>query len=331
MPVSDKSVLVIGVCQSLQSVLTVDAMNALKSALDRELDRFDVSLRDFSYGASSSDSDFLNAFIDAKRLEGRTEGTLGRYKYIIEKMIDGLKTPIRQVNVFHLRKYLSEQKERGVSDTTVEGVRLIISSFFGWMHSEGIIQRNPCENLASIKCAKMVRKPFSDVEIQQIKDACDNLRDITIVSTLLSTGCRISELVRINKDQIDFAHGEVIVFGKGRKERRVFLDEVSSMYAKKYIAERSDNNPAFLVTNIEPHGRMSTNSVRAALCRISGKCGVENVHPHRFRRTLATKLINRGMAIQEVAKILGHEKIETTMRYIYLDEESVHNNYKKFF
>ena len=201
-------------------------------------------------------------------------------------------------------------------------------SFFGWLWREGLIEKNPCGNIATIKCKKVIRKPYTPEEVERLKESCLTLRDKTIICVLLSTGCRISEVCNLNRDDIDFQRLECKVLGKGNKERTVYIDSVTAMMLKRYILTRDDITQALFTgkgtQRLTPHG------VRKMLTGVGERAEVENVHPHRFRRTLATNLINRGMPIQEVAAVLGHDKIDTTLKYIYIEDENVKSAYRKF-
>lgn len=271
---------------------------------------------------------YLGCFIDAKSIEGRSKQTLERYKYILNKFFEAENVAVENVTIFHLRNYLSREKERGIKDSTLNGTREIFNAFFGWLYKEGLLKINPCLNLSSIKCSKEIRFPFNDAEIEKLKDHCTSLRDKALICFLLSTGCRVSEVCNLNIDDVNFQKLECKVLGKGNKERIVYLNEVSEMWLKKYLESRNDSSKALFASRRAQ--RLTPGGIRAKLRTISDNAGVENVHPHRFRRTLATNLINHGMSIQEVAKILGHEKIDTTMTYIYIDQENVKNAYKKF-
>lgn len=215
-----------------------------------------------------------------------------------------------------------------IADRTLEGYRTVFSSFFGWLYKEKLIQDNPCANLGPIKHMKKVRVPYSEVELEKLKEACQTVRDKTIIYFLLSTGCRISEICGLDRDDIDFMTLECTVLGKGNKERTVFLDDITAMMLKRYLAERKDNSPALFIG--KGSERMTPGGVRFRLKTIAERAGVQNVHPHRFRRTLATNLIDRGMPIQEVASILGHDNINTTMTYVYIKKENVKNAYRKY-
>jgi site-specific recombinase XerD len=219
-------------------------------------------------------------------------------------------------------------KARGIQDRTLEGIRSVYCSYFGWLQKEGLLPSNPCANLTAIKSTKKVRVPYTDVDIEKLKEACQCNRDKALISFLLSTGCRISEVCGLNRDSINFVSGECTVLGKGDKERVVFIDDVTGMLLRRYLSERSDNYDALFVGRGSE--RMTPGGVRARLHRIAAEAGVENVHPHRFRRTLATSLIDRGMKIQDVASILGHDKLDTTMQYVFMNKDNVKNEYKKY-
>jgi len=327
MSVAAKQQLIKRIEQRMREGISVSAMDVLIDALNQELGSYELETIETSETDSDTE-DFLDAFLSAKKLEGRSEKTIAHYEYILSRFFKEVKTPIREITVFHLRGYLTKRKARGISDKTLEGERTVFSSFFGWVHKEGLLKMNPCANLSAIKCPKVVRLPFTDVELEKLRQACQSARDKAIIFFLLATGCRISEACGLDRTDIDFAHGECIVYGKGSKERPVFLDDVAAMYLRRYLAERTDDLPALFVG--KGTKRMSPHGVRKMLCTVSARAGVENVHPHRFRRTLATNLIARGMPIQEVAAILGHDKLDTTMTYVYLNRDDVHNSYKKY-
>lgn len=327
MSITAKQHLLKQVRNELGDVLTAINLEVALDALNDILSMYEVDgLADGAVDGEAND--FLQAFMDAKKIEGRSEKTLEHYRYIINKLMQELNTPIRQITVFHLRRYLMEQRNRGIADKTIEGIRSVMCSYFGWLQKEGLLQDNPCSNLAPIKCAKKVRVPYTEVDIEQLKEACDCNRDKAIVSFLLSTGCRISEVCALNRNDIDFQTLECTVVGKGNKERPVFVDDVTAMLLHRYFAERKDDSVALFAG--KGTERMTPGGVRAILKRVSQKASVANVHPHRFRRTLATNLINHGMQIQEVASILGHEKLDTTMKYVYIDKTNVKNAYRKY-
>lgn len=310
----------------LQDDLTVSLMKKVREAISTVLD--DYTLETAARETDGRKDDMLAAFIAAKRVEGRSEKTLGRYTYVLNKLAASAGIPLGRIQIGHIRTYFTAEKERGISERSMDGDRSVFSSFFGWLHKEDLIKKNPCANLNKIKYAKKVRIPYSSTDIELMKEACRSIRDRAIIAFMLSTGARISEVCGLNRDDIDFQAMECKVLGKGNKERTVYLDNVSAMLLRRYMAERKDESRALFAGR--GTDRMAPDGVRRMLKRVELKYGVENVHPHRFRRTLATNLINHGMSIQEVAAILGHENINTTMQYVYIEKENVKNNYRRY-
>ena len=274
------------------------------------------------------DGDMMEAYLSAKAIEGRSVKTLERYRYILVRLLRAVRVTERHMTVFHLRGFLMAERQRGVSDSTLEGYRSVFSAYFNWLQREAQIVQNPCVNLGPIKCPKVVRLPYSDVEIERLKEACDNPRDKAMICFMLSTGCRISEVCGLNRADIDYQGMQCKVHGKGDKERIVFIDNITRMNLRRYELARADDSPALFAGR--GSDRMTPGGVRKQLKAIGRAAGVENVHPHRFRRTLATNLINRGMPIQEVARILGHDQLDTTMKYVYLDDRDVQVSYRKY-
>ncbi len=327
MSVVAKQLFISDLTEQLESMLTVKTMTEVINAVNEVFNQYRLERCEEQIGQQDFE-DILTSFINAKRVEGKSEKTLIRYEYIINRFREHDSTPIRKITVYNLRDYFSSEKKRGISDSTLEGIREVFSSFFGWSYREGLIPNNPIGNLSSIKCRKEVRMPYSDVDIERLKEACRSTRDKAIITFLISTGCRISEVCGLDRRDIDFQNLECTVLGKGNKERTVYLDSVAAMQLQKYLSERKDNDPALFVG--KGTERLHPGGVRKRLNEIGETAGVENVHPHRFRRTLATNLINHGMPIQEVANILGHEKINTTMTYVYIDKQNVKNSYRKY-
>ena len=326
MSIEAKTKLVSEVKTKVEEFLVVRDVNKVVSALDDSLS--DYELTELNAGEIDTNSkDLLQAFIDAKTIEGRSVKTINRYKYILERMLLEIGTPVPKMTVFHLRKYLMQLKDAGLSDASAEGVRSIMSSFFGWLWKEGLIQSNPVANIATIKCKKEIKLPFTTLDIELLKRACNTDRESALIQFLLSTGCRVSEVCALNVSDIDFVGCECKVLGKGNKERIVYINQVTSMLLKRYLVLRQSDEQALFIGQ---RGRLTPGGVRAILKELEVRSGVENVHPHRFRRTLATNLIDRGMAIQEVAHILGHDNINTTMKYVYIDQANVKSAYRKY-
>lgn len=315
--------------QMLSDSVTVSDMNAIMKATADVLEGFEM--RNVS-GWTDETDDCLNCFLSALTVECRSQKTIDRYRYIIGRLMEYAKVPTRKVTVYHLRSYLQAEKERGISDRTLEGYREIFSSYFNWLQRESLIERNPTANLGAIKCAKKEKKTYTPVDLEKLNTFATRLefgvRNRAIINFLSSTGCRISEMCDLNRDSVDLEALECVVHGKGNKERFVYLSDVAGMLLGEYLATRTDSNPALFVNNRGE--RLHPGGVRCMLNKVAAMSGVEHVHPHKFRRTLATELARHGMAIQEVANILGHEKIDTTMQYVVLNKESVKNSYKKF-
>lgn len=326
MSLESKRAFINDVTTKLSGTLTVSDMQALTAALADELSRYDMSGAEA--GRDVEGRELLEEFLAAKSVEGKSQKTIERYRYLLTRMMDSIELPIRDIMVYTLRRYLAQEKARGLQDTTLEGIRSVITSFFGWLHREDLLPANPAANLAPIRCEKKVKKPLSSVDVARLRECCGNLRDRAIVSLLLSTGCRVSEICGLNRDSVDFGNLECTVRGKGNKQRVVYLDEVTAMQLKRYLFTRADSAPAMFVG--KGSKRLTPGGVRFMLHKLAEAAGVENVHPHRFRRTLASSLADHGMPIQEVACILGHEKLETTMKYVYIDKANVKNDYRRF-
>lgn len=327
MTIQAKQKLVADVSEEIGDFLTVTNTRRVSAILTEQLVQYDLEeLR--AETISNEALDVLQKFLDAKTVEGKSEKTVARYSYILEKALRSIGLPIGKITTHELRGYLMEEKERGLSDISLEGLRCVLSSFFGWVWKENIIPINPCANIGTIKCQKKIRLPYSATEVARLKDNCTSQRDKAMVCFMLATGARISEICGLNIDDVDMVNLECTVLGKGNKQRVVYLDEVAGMELQKYLDGRKDKSPALFAgkgtERITPHG------VRRMLTVLGETAGVENVHPHRFRRTLATNLLNHGMALQEVSCILGHENLNTTMTYVYINQHNVKSSYKRY-
>lgn len=325
MSMEDKATFLSQLETMLSDKLTASDMSKAMCAVSDALGRYDLT----AIAAEPAErDDLLGAFVSAMQIQGRSAKTVERYVYILKRLLQAVNATTRQVTVYHLRQYLADEKTRGISDRTLEGYRQVFSSYFNWLQREGLLQKNPVANLGAIKCQKKIKQTYSEIDIEKLKLHCKGLRDRAILTFLMSTGCRISEMTQLDRDSIDFASLEVTVLGKGNKERTVYLDPVAGMTIKQYLAERTDDSPALFVG--KGTERLKPGGVRLMLNNLAEDAGVEHVHPHKFRRTLATNLIRHGMPIQEVAAILGHDKLDTTMQYVVLDKTDVKNSYRKY-
>ena len=325
MSIEAKATLLKTMEQQLSTEITAADMSKVLTALADQLAGYQLTQTD--PGDTGAD-DLLDAYMAAMQIQGRSPKTLERYRYIILRMLELVRVNTRNITVYHLRAYLAQEKARGISDRTLEGNRQVFSAYFNWLQREGLIQTNPTANLGAIKFAKKIKLTYSDIDIERLKYNCASLRDRAIVCFLKSTGCRISEMTQLNRDDIDLADLEVTVLGKGNKERTVYLDPVTGMLIGEYLNQRTDDHPALFIG--KGTERLKPGGVRYMLCHLAERASVNHVHPHKFRRTLATNLIRHGMPIQEVAAILGHDKLDTTMQYVVLDKSDVKNSYRKY-
>lgn len=278
-----------------------------------------------------SNNNYLSMFLNAKKIEGCSERTLAYYKTTVEKLLDDVNDPIRKVTTDDVREYLANyQSINNCSKTTIDNIRRNISSFFTWLEEEDYIIKSPMRRIHKIKTAKTVKEVISDEEIEKMRDKCQNLRDLAIIDLLYSTGIRIGELVRLNIDDIDFEERECIVFGKGDKERRVYFDAKTKIHLMGYINSRSDENPALFVTLDAPYDRLRISGVEIRLRHLGRELGINKVHPHKFRRTMATRAIDKGMPIEQVQRLLGHSQIDTTMHYAIVNQTNVKVAHRKF-
>lgn len=318
------------VTAELQNRVSSDVVNLVTDILVIELQGYDVRERCTQVAVVDNGPEkILKKFIATKRIEGIAESTLRRYADENWKLLNFLQKPLDEITTYDLRFYLSLRRQQGkVSNRTLDGMRRCYSSFFSWVAAEGIINRNPCAALAQIKYRKQVKKPYSAVELEKIRAACMNKRDLALVNFLYATGCRVSEVSRLDISDVDFENKECVVVGKGNKERTVFLSDVAKMHLQEYLLFRDDFETALFLG--KGTKRLSKNGIEAMLKRVGEVAGVENVHPHRFRRTLATDLLNRGVNIQDVAEILGHADLKTTQIYCYISKENVKAAYFRY-
>lgn len=325
MAIEAKVVLLNGMEQKLSTVITASDMTKVLSILSDQLAFYEVKQIDHENGAPD---DMLDAYLSALRVQGRSPKTIERYSYLLKKLMSEIKIPTRSITVHHLRRYLADEKVRGLSDRTLEGIREVLSAYFGWLWREGLIESNPTANLGAIKCVKKIKVVYSEVDMERLKTKCGQVRDKAIIAFLASTGCRISEMCQLNRDDVDLNNLECTVLGKGNKERTVYLDPVAGMMIKEYLSERTDDHPALFVG--KGTDRLHPGGVRNMMKKLGERANVNHVHPHKFRRTLATNLIRHGMAVQEVASILGHDKLDTTMQYVVLNKTDIKNSYQKY-
>lgn len=274
---------------------------------------------------------YLRLFLDAKRIEGCSERTIAYYRATVERMLQNVRTPIRRITTDEIRKYLVDyQQVNNCSKVTVDNVRRNISSFFSWLEEEDYILKSPMRRIHKIKTRQSVKHTISDEEIERLRDGCPCMRDMAMIDLLYSTGIRVGELVNLNIADIDFEERECVVFGKGDKERRVYFDARTKLHLQDYINRRTDSTPALFVTLDAPHERLKISGVEIRLRSLGRQLDLDGIHPHKFRRTMATRAIDKGMPIEQVQRILGHSQIDTTMRYAMVNQNNVKSAHRKF-
>lgn len=327
-----RSTIINAVSTAVCAMLTSEQLQAVQNALTLQLSAYEVQARTTEVAVVDNTPDaMLQKFIATKRIEGKSEATLQRYHDTCYLMIHTICKPMHEITTYDLRYYLAAYKsQRGVSNRTLDGIRRCFSSFFNWLTSEGWIGRNPCTALAQIKYTKVVKKPYSAPEMERLKQACTSLRDLALIEFLYASGCRVSEVVRLNRSDINFLTRDAVVLGKGNKERTIYLTPVALMHLSDYLNSRTDNNPALFASIKAPYKRLSKAGIETALKAIGKRAGVDNVHPHRYRRTLATNLLDRGANIQDVAAILGHADLKTTQVYCYISQHNVQAAYRRY-
>lgn len=278
-----------------------------------------------------SDQQLVEAFISAKRVEGCSEKTLHYYSTTINSVTKAIEKPVRRILTDDLRIYLaSYQQDRGVSKITIDNIRRIMSSFYSWLEDEDHIIKSPVRRIKKVRVSKIVKEVYSDEDLENMRDNCDNPRDLAMIDILASTGMRVGELVRLNRDDIDFHNRECIVLGKGDKERPVYFDARTKVHLQTYLESRTDDNPALFVTLDKPHDRLKISGVEIRLHNLGERLNIHRVHPHKFRRTLATRAIDKGMPIEQVQHLLGHQKIDTTLEYAMVNQNNVKASHRKY-
>lgn len=316
---------IVTILNEMAEYLTVPQMKKLQ----------EVILRTFSENEPEkqqiSNEEFLKMFLDAKRIEGCSERTIQYYKVTAEHMLSQTKKEIRKITTDEMRSYLVDyQKRNNCSNVTIDNIRRNISSFFTWLEEEDYILKSPMRRIHKIKTKTVVKSVITDEGIEQLRDHCTQIRDLAMIDLLYSTGIRVGELVNLNIGDIDFEERECVVYGKGDKERRVYFDAKAKVHLTEYIESREDKNPALFVTLDAPYDRLKISGVEIRLRQLGRELGLERIHPHKFRRTMATRAIDKGMPIEQVQKILGHSQIDTTMQYAMVNQNNVKASHQKY-
>lgn len=302
----------------------------LQNNLNQVLQRYDVEL--INGGNSENDNqELVGKFISAKRVEGCSEKTLKYYLATIEAMNSSLEKDVRIIQTEDLRKYLTDyQMQNGSSKVTIDNIRRILSSFFAWLEDEDYIIKSPVRRIHKVKTVSNIKETYTDEELELMRDNCEELRDLVIVDMLASTGMRIGEMVLLNRDDLNFNERECIVLGKGSKERIVYFDARTKLHLQEYLKSRLDNDPALFVTLKAPYKRIQIGGIENRLRELGKNLKIGRVHPHKFRRTLATMAIDKGMPIEQLQRLLGHQRIDTTLQYAMVKQSNVKSAHRKY-
>ncbi len=317
---------------SMLNHLNAEQMKRLQAVLSHVLWDVDIvpANEDKEIGEKPN-SELLTAFLDAKTLEGCSKKTIRYYRLTIEKMLDTINKNSVTITTEDLRKYLTDyQKINDCSKGNLDNIRRIFSSYFMWLENENYILKSPVRRIHKIKSTKAVKETISDDSMELMRDNVAHPRDLAIIDLLASTGMRVGELCGLNRSDIDFENQECVVLGKGDKERIVYFDARAKLHLQNYLNSRKDDNPALFVSLLKPHARLEIPGVEIRLRKLGRKLDIPKVHPHKFRRTLATKAIDKGMPVEQVKTLLGHSQLDTTMEYAIVNQTNVKNSHKKY-
>ena len=324
-----KQNLITDVIQGMLPYLNNAQTERLQEVLQHTL--FDYEVTKTEKEKKLSEQNLVESFLSAKRIEGCSEKTLKYYNATIQSMLDGIGKSIKYVVTDDIRCYLTEyQAKKKSSKVTIDNIRRILSSFFSWLEDEDYILKSPVRRIHKVKTGTNIKETYSDEALELMRDNCTELRDLAMIDMLASTGMRVGEMVLLNREDIDFNERECVVFGKGDKERIVYFDARTKIHLKNYLKSRTDDNPALFVSLDKPFNRLQISGVEIRLRNLGRRLGIHRVHPHKFRRTVATRAIDKGMPIEQVQSLLGHSQIDTTMHYAMVNQNNVKESHRKF-
>lgn len=305
----------------------------LRRVLKHNLSGYEIQRRTDSTteDANTENTRLTDAFLSAKRIEGCSEKSLSYYRKTIEAMSEKIGKGITHITTNDLRSYLTDyQTERKSSKVTIDNIRRILSSFFSWLEDEDYILKSPVRRIHKVKTAVTIKETYTDEALETMRDHCDSLRDLALIDMLASTGMRVGELVLLNRDDINFEERECVVFGKGSKERMVYFDARTKTHLQNYLAQRTDSNNALFVSLKAPYERLQIGGVESRLRELGKRLSLPRVHPHKFRRTLATMAIDKGMPVEQLQRLLGHQRIDTTLQYAMVKQSNVKIAHRKY-
>jgi integrase/recombinase XerD len=325
-----KEELITGVMQQMLPYLDNAQLKQLRQVMEQTLFRYEVTGAEVKPEEDDS-NELLAMFIASKRIEGCSEKTLKYYQTTIDAMLTSLRKNVRHILTEDLRTYLTDYQEKHQSSrVTIDNIRRILSSFFSWMEDEDYIIKSPVRRIHKVKTASSIKETYSDEDLEKMRDNCEKLRDLAMIDMLASTGMRVGEMVLLNRDDINFTERECKVFGKGDKERVVYFDARAKLHLQEYLNSRIDDNPALFVTLRAPHQRLQIGGIEHRLREMGKRLNIPKVHPHKFRRTLATMAIDKGMPIEQLQRLLGHQRIDTTLQYAMVKQSNVKTAHRKY-
>ena len=323
-----KQKLINDVVQGMLPFLNNAQAERLQEVLQHTLWQYEICDAD---NKKEKDEDLLSLFLSSKRIEGCSEKSLKYYEATIQTMLDSVGKRTKEIVTEDIRGYLtSYQAKKQSSRVTIDNIRRILSSFFSWLEDEDYILKSPVRRIHKVKTASSIKETYSDETLELMRDNCAEIRDLAMIDLLASTGMRVGEMVLLNRDDIDFIERECIVFGKGDKERMVYFDARTKLHLQAYLDSRIDDNPALFVSLKSPYNRMSIGGIESRLRQLGQRLGVPKVHPHKFRRTLATMAIDKGMPIEQLQQLLGHKRIDTTLGYAMVKQSNVKLAHRKY-
>lgn len=325
-----KEKLISEIIREMLPLLDNKQLRKLKNTLETYF--FDISIKvSQDVNTEKEELDYLEIFLSAKKIEGCSEKTLIYYRNTIQQMLDSMEKSVCSIGTEDLRDYLADyQAEKKSSKITIDNIRRIFSSFFAWLEDEDYIIKSPVRRIHRIKSGSTIKETYTDEQLETMRDNCGNLRDLALIDILASTGMRVGELVLLNKEDISFDERECIVFGKGDKERMVYFDARTKIHLQNYLNSRVDTNNALFVSLKAPYDRMKIGGIEVRLRELGKRLNIDKVHPHKFRRTLATVAIDKGMPIEQLQKLLGHQRIDTTLQYAMVKQSNVKNAHRKY-
>lgn len=329
-----KTEVISNITKDMEDSLTDYQLNKLKESLIINFERveFIIKTDEIKHQEELEENKkMIDSFISSKQIEGCSDRTIKYYKEIIEKFVNDFDKSIKQISTNEIRNYLSNYKDNSsCGSTTIDNIRRVLSSFFSWLEDEDYIIKSPVRRIHKIKTAIVVKEVLTDENLERLRDECENIRDLSLIELLISTGMRVGELVNLNINSLNFEDRSCIVLGKGNKEREVYFDAKTKLHLKEYIAKRNDSNEALFVSMREPHQRLSISGIELIIRTLGMNSNINKVHPHKFRRTLATMAIDKGMPVEQVQKLLGHVKIETTMHYALVNQSNVKISHRRY-